>query len=85
MSNCFQLTLTCACLLACRLRQFKNGLTQYLRDHRSQSVGLPALTTHLNEGLARLDPFSAAEISSAIATMTRANQVMLAEGVLFLI
>jgi hypothetical protein len=60
-------------------------LTQYLRDHRSQSVGYSILTNHLNEGIARREPFTDGEMKSAIATMTDANQLMLAEEIIFLI
>jgi len=68
-----------------RLKTFKTGLTQYLREKRSQSVALSLLKTYINEGVSRLEPFSEAEMKSAIDVMTKANQVMLADDILFLI
>jgi hypothetical protein len=68
-----------------RLKAFKSGLTSYLREKRSQSVSLPLLKAFINEGVARLEPFSDAELKSAIDVMTKANQVMLADDILFLI
>jgi hypothetical protein len=68
-----------------RLKAFKGGLTSYLREKRSQSVSLPLLKAFINEGVARLEPFSDAELKSAIDVMTKANQVMLADDILFLI
>lgn len=68
-----------------RLKTFKGGLTSYLREKRSQSVSLPILKAFINDGAARLKPFSDLELKSAIDVMTKANQVMLADEILFLI
>ncbi|XP_065353564.1 DNA replication licensing factor Mcm3 [Cloeon dipterum] len=68
-----------------RLKLFKTGLTQYLKEKRSQSVSLGTLKAYINEGVAKQQPFTDSEIKSAIDTMTKANQVMLADDILFLI
>lgn len=66
-----------------RLALFKNGLQRTFRDSRSQSLALPRVRDSINSN--NPDPFSQGEINAALHRMTEDNQIMLADGIVFLI
>lgn len=66
-----------------RLKAFKVALLEVFREAHAQSVGM----THLTESVNRDEeqPFSPEEIQAALSTMQDDNQVMVSEGIVFLI
>ncbi|TMW46852.1 hypothetical protein DOY81_008069 [Sarcophaga bullata] len=66
-----------------RLLIFKNSLQRLFRDAREQSLSLARITSSLNEN--NEEPFSKSEIEGAINRMTDDNQIMVADGIVFLI
>ncbi|XP_003474958.2 DNA replication licensing factor MCM3 isoform X2 [Cavia porcellus] len=66
-----------------RLKAFKAALLNVFQEAHAQSVGLTRLTESINQG--KEEPFSAEEIQAALDKMQDDNQVMLSEGIVFLI
>ncbi|XP_005377713.1 PREDICTED: DNA replication licensing factor MCM3 [Chinchilla lanigera] len=66
-----------------RLKAFKVALLNVFREAHAQSVGLTHLTESINRD--KEEPFSAEEIQAALDRMQDDNQVMLSEGIVFLI
>ncbi|KAJ3641630.1 hypothetical protein Zmor_028126 [Zophobas morio] len=66
-----------------RLTQFKTGLHKAFKDNRAQSLSLTRVRDSVNSD--NLEPFTQGEIQAALDQMTEDNQVMLADGIIFLI
>lgn len=66
-----------------RLVVFKQKLNKAFRDVREQTLAVERLTTAINADLD--DKFSQGEINAAIELMSDANQIMVADGIVFLI
>lgn len=66
-----------------RLSVFKQKLNQAFRDVRDQTLAVEALTSAINQNID--EPFSQAEVNAAIELMSEANQIMVADGIVFLI
>lgn len=66
-----------------RLKEFKVALLDVFREAHAQSVGMNRLTESINQD--REEPFSSAEIQAALSKMQDDNQVMVSEGIIFLI
>lgn len=70
-------------LSADKLKVFKTTLNKAFRDNRTQSLSLERVTEFLEKEAA--ERFSCGEILAAIKQMTDDNQVMMADGIVFLI
>lgn len=66
-----------------RLAVFKQRLNQAFRGVREQTLAVEALTSAINQNIEQ--PFSTAEVNAAIEIMSDANQIMVADGIVFLI
>lgn len=66
-----------------RLGIFKNGLQRLFRDAREQSLPVSRITASINEK--NPEPFTTGEIDAAMHRMTEDNQIMVADGIVFLI
>jgi DNA replication licensing factor MCM3 len=66
-----------------RLTQFKTSLQRAFRDNRAQSLSLVRVRDSVNTD--NVEPFTQGEIRAAIDQMTEENQVMMADGIVFLI
>ncbi|XP_069930109.1 DNA replication licensing factor MCM3 isoform X2 [Oryctolagus cuniculus] len=66
-----------------RLKAFKVALLDVFREAHAQSVGMNRLTESINKD--KEEPFSSAEIQAALSRMQDDNQVMVSEGIIFLI
>ncbi|ELV09925.1 DNA replication licensing factor MCM3 [Tupaia chinensis] len=66
-----------------RLKAFKVALLDVFREAHAQSVGMNRLTESINQD--REEPFSSVEIQAALSKMQDDNQVMVSEGIIFLI
>lgn len=66
-----------------RLLVFKQKLNQAFCDVREQTLAVEALTGAINQNIEQ--PFSPAEVNAAIELMSEANQIMVADGIVFLI
>lgn len=66
-----------------RLLIFKQKLNQAFRDVREQTLAVEALTGAINQNIEQ--PFTPAEVNAAIEQMSEANQIMVADGIVFLI
>uniref|UniRef100_A0A8C9K2Q1 DNA replication licensing factor MCM3 n=1 Tax=Panthera tigris altaica TaxID=74533 RepID=A0A8C9K2Q1_PANTA len=66
-----------------RLKEFKVALLDVFREAHAQSVGMNRLTESINRD--KEEPFSSAEIQAALSKMQDDNQVMVSEGIIFLI
>lgn len=66
-----------------RLSVFKQKLNQAFRDRREQTLAVEALTGAINQTID--EPFTPAEVNAAIELMSDANQIMVADGIVFLI
>ncbi|XP_057658860.1 zygotic DNA replication licensing factor mcm3 [Diorhabda carinulata] len=66
-----------------RFSTFKNGLYKAFRENASQSLGLNTIKTFVNSN--NPQPYTQGEIDAAIEKMTDDNQVMLADGIVFLV
>ncbi|XP_067616336.1 DNA replication licensing factor Mcm3 [Eurosta solidaginis] len=66
-----------------RLSFFKTNLQRLFREAREQSLSLERITSSLNEN--NFDVFSPSEIEAAMQQMTEDNQIMVADGIVFLI
>lgn len=66
-----------------RFSSFKTSLQHAFRENRAQSLGLSRIRDFVNTDTAV--PYTQGEINAAIEKMTDANQVMLADGIVFLI
>ncbi|XP_074189169.1 DNA replication licensing factor MCM3 isoform X1 [Rhinolophus sinicus] len=66
-----------------RLKAFKVALLEVFREAHAQSVGMTRLTESVNRD--EEQPFSPEEIQAALSTMQDDNQVMVSEGIVFLI
>lgn len=67
-----------------RFKSFKASLVKVFREERAQSLTLERVVEFAN-GEQSGEPFSQSEVSAAITQMTDANQVMVADGMVFLI
>lgn len=59
------------------------ALLEVFREAHAQSVGMTRLTESVNRD--EEQPFSPEEIQAALSTMQDDNQVMVSEGIVFLI
>lgn len=66
-----------------KLKIFKTTLQKAFRETRTQSLGLDKVKEFLEKESP--EPFSAGEVNSAIKQMTDDNQIMMADGIIFLI
>ncbi|XP_068850326.1 DNA replication licensing factor MCM3 isoform X3 [Capricornis sumatraensis] len=66
-----------------RLKAFKAALLEVFREAHAQSVGMNRLTESVNRD--NEERFSAVEIQAALSRMQDDNQVMVSEGIVFLI
>lgn len=66
-----------------RLATFRRKVQVTFQESRQQAISVATLTEKINHD--NDEPFSAGEIDSALLQMTDANQVMVSEGVVFLI
>ncbi|XP_061050961.1 DNA replication licensing factor MCM3 [Eubalaena glacialis] len=66
-----------------RLKAFKVALLEVFQEAHAQSVGMNRLTESINRD--HEEPFSSAEIQAALSRMQDDNQVMVSEGIVFLI
>lgn len=66
-----------------RLFAFKNSLQKFFRESREQSLSLERIHNYVNENNAR--NFTSGEIQAAVDRMTEDNQIMVADGIVFLI
>ncbi|KAM9666757.1 DNA replication licensing factor MCM3 isoform 1-T1 [Trichechus inunguis] len=66
-----------------RLKAFKVALLEVFREAHAQSVGMNSLTESINRDTE--EPFSPVEIQAALSKMQDDNQVMVSEGIIFLI
>ncbi|XP_060019061.1 DNA replication licensing factor MCM3 isoform X2 [Lagenorhynchus albirostris] len=66
-----------------RLKSFKAALLEVFQEAHAQSVGMSRLTESINRD--NEEPFSSAEIQAALSRMQDDNQVMVSEGIVFLI
>lgn len=66
-----------------RLKAFKAALLEVFREAHAQSVGVTRLTESVNQD--KEQPFSPEEIQAALSKMQDDNQVMVSEGIVFLI
>lgn len=67
-----------------RFEAFKKTLTQLFRESRAQSIPMSRFCAYLEQQHATA-PFRKAETNAAFARMTDANQIMIADDVIFLI
>lgn len=74
---------TPASITDARLGIFKNGLQRLFRDAREQSLPVSRITASINEK--NPEPFTTGEIDAAMHRMTEDNQIMVADGIVFLI
>ena len=65
------------------MKAFKAALLEVFREGHSQSVGMSRLTESINRD--NEEPFSSTEIQAALSRMQDDNQVMVSEGIVFLI
>lgn len=66
-----------------RLTLFKQKLNQAFRQERDQTLFVEKLTEAINQNID--EPFTQGEINAAIEHMSEANQIMVADGIVFLI
>jgi hypothetical protein len=71
-------------LSAHRLKSFKASLVKVFREERAQSLTLERVVEFAN-GEQSGEPFGQGEVSAAVTQMTDANQIMVADGMVFLI
>ncbi|XP_022920359.2 DNA replication licensing factor Mcm3 [Onthophagus taurus] len=67
-----------------RLSKFKSCLQKTFRENRTQSLSLVKVKDSVNSQYSN-EPFSQSEINAAVERMTEDNQVMLSDGIVFLI
>jgi hypothetical protein len=70
--------------LSYRFKSFKASLVKVFREERAQSLTLERVVEFANAEQSD-EPFSQNEVSAAITQMTDANQIMVADGMVFLI
>lgn len=66
-----------------RLKAFKAALLEVFQEAHAQSVGMIHLTESINRN--KEEPFSSEEIQASLSRMQDDNQVMVSEGIVFLI
>ncbi|XP_012251118.2 DNA replication licensing factor Mcm3 [Athalia rosae] len=66
-----------------RLKIFRSSLLQLFREERNQPVSLSRVHEYVNSQTS--PDFTKGEVSAAVSKMTDANQIMLADGIVFLI
>nr|XP_023679466.1 maternal DNA replication licensing factor mcm3-like isoform X1 [Paramormyrops kingsleyae] len=66
-----------------RLKEFKTVLLKAFKATRSQSIAIPELLMHINKS--QVEAFEEEEVKKLLGRMQDDNQVMLSEGVVFLI
>ena len=66
-----------------RLKAFKAALLEVFQEAHAQSVGMVHLTESINRN--KEEPFSEEEIEDSLSRMQDDNQVMVSEGIVFLI
>ncbi|GFQ81180.1 zygotic DNA replication licensing factor mcm3 [Trichonephila clavata] len=67
-----------------RLKEFKTIISKLFKERHAQSVPLPELNTFVSQQEIP-EPFTPEEIDAALNTMTEANQLMVANDIVFLI
>lgn len=65
------------------MAQFRSLVHKAFSDEHSQSLTVDQIESYVNSGLSQL--FSSQEIEVALDQMQEANQVMVSEGMVFLI
>ncbi len=70
-----------------RFEMFKKSLTGLFRESRAQSIAMSRLRQHLADvtAAAAAPAFTRGEIGAAFERMTDANQIMVADDIIFLI
>lgn len=71
-------------LFVYRLATFKSSLQKAFRTSRTQSLSLQRIKEIVNEEHSS-NPFSTGEITAALHKMEEDNQIMLTDGIVFLI
>lgn len=66
-----------------RFAVFKQKLNQAFNQAREETLPMDRLTTIINENA--MEPFELPEIRAAVELMSEANQIMVADGIVFLI
>lgn len=66
-----------------RLQEFRSALYAVFSSEHSQSLSVARVTVAINE--TNTSPFTAGEIETAFSRMEEANQIMVSEGMVFLI
>lgn len=66
-----------------RLSSFKTALNRAFQESRTQSLSLVKVTEFVNKDSS--SPYSPGEITAAIEKMSDENQVMMADGIIFII
>ena len=66
-----------------RLQEFRSALYAVFSSEHSQSLSVARVTVAINE--TNTSPFTAGEIETAFNRMEEANQIMVSEGMVFLI
>ncbi|GFQ83655.1 DNA helicase, partial [Trichonephila clavata] len=66
------------------LKEFKTIISKLFKERHAQSVPLPELNTFVSQQEIQ-EPFTPEEIDAALNTMTEANQLMVANDIVFLI
>lgn len=67
-----------------RFQAFKSSVVEVFRAERVQSLSLTRVVEFAN-GLHSDAPFQEGEVAAALERMSEANQLMLADGIVFLI
>lgn len=67
-----------------RFNVFKKSLTQLFRESRAQSIAMTRFKESL-DAEHKSNPFKKAEITAGFSRMTEANQIMVADDIIFLI
>lgn len=67
-----------------RLKIFKSGLQKAFREAREQAIALDKIVKYINENSGD-ETFTQSEVDSAVEKMTDDNQIMVADGIVFLI
>ena len=83
-NRCYTTIQSAPVLSVHRFTSFKASLVKVFREQRAQSLTLERVVEFANREQSG-EPFSQSEVSAAITQMTDANQIMVADGMVFLI
>lgn len=71
-------------ILCYRLKVFKSHVVNIFREKRCQTCSLQILVQYVNDHTPDAQ-FDGGEVAAAVQIMTDANQIMLSDGIVFLI